>query len=208
MRCSRRTFVKLAGQAALVVSTGGNAQSVNQVPPYSDPAITDAWIRAWMESLGAVNETLHLGRFADPTYFLRKNIGWTPNPGQEGSTVDVPIGFVTDFASIPRVFWSVLPKDGVYTYPAIIHDYLYWVQSTPRDQADSVLKYAMEDFKVGSVQLQAIYQAVKAGGGVAWSDNARRKKSGEKRVLAKFPESPTITWAEWKVRPGVFGTGS
>jgi len=29
-----------------------------------------------------------------------------------------PAGFVTDFASISRLFWTLLPRDGEYTYPA------------------------------------------------------------------------------------------
>ena len=43
------------------------------------------------------------------------------------TTIRVPEGFVTDFASIPRVLWTVLPPTGKYGKAAVVHDYLYVV---------------------------------------------------------------------------------
>jgi hypothetical protein len=40
--------------------------------------------------------------------------------------IKVPVGFVTDFASIPRAFWSILPPIDNYAKAAVIHDWLYW----------------------------------------------------------------------------------
>lgn len=39
--------------------------------------------------------------------------------------ISVPAGFVTDLATVPCIFWSVMPPDGKYAKAAIIHDYLY-----------------------------------------------------------------------------------
>ena len=33
-------------------------------------------------------------------------------------------GFITDFASIPRIFWSIFPPFGRYTKSAVLHDRL------------------------------------------------------------------------------------
>ena len=41
----------------------------------------------------------------------------------------------------------------------------------------------MQDLKVGSTKLTAIYEAVRHFGGKAWNDNARLKSQGEKRIL-------------------------
>lgn len=41
------------------------------------------------------------------------------------TTIRVPAGFVTDFASIPRAFWVVFPPTGKYGKAAVVHDYLY-----------------------------------------------------------------------------------
>lgn len=203
MSFDRRQFLTVAGSAVAALGTAGSRVGFG-AEPYSDRIVTDAWILEWMTTPHAATAELHIGRFADAMYFLRKPIGWVPNPGQPYQAVEVPIGFVTDFASIPRVFWTALPKDGLYTYPAIVHDFNYWMQARTREEADNILKFGMEDFKVGTVTNEAIYRGVRLGGGVAWKDNAALKSSGEKRILAKFPTSPTITWEEWKKMPGVF----
>jgi hypothetical protein len=118
--------------------------------------------------------------------------------------VTVPSGFVTDFASIPRAFWSALRPDGDYAYAAIIHDYLYWTQPVTRETADEILRFAMQDLFVESTTVTVIHRAVRLGGGRAWDDNARLKGMGEKRVLKRLPETPTVRWTDWKKMPDVF----
>lgn len=46
--------------------------------------------------------------------------------GHESSedVVRVPVGYQTDFASVPRIFWSILPPVGRYSRAAVVHDYL------------------------------------------------------------------------------------
>lgn len=207
MSLSRRTF--LAGASAFATSHAmpvfGKDKSIEATVQYSDIQATDAWIRGWMgDAFAAASGSLHLGRFADPMYFLTQQINWEPNSDQEGKSVSVPIGFVTDFASVPRVFWTALPRDGQYTYPAIIHDYLYWEQPVSRKDADYVLDCAMGDFNVPAVTRGAIYAAVRVGGGIAWKENAGRKAAGESRILKKFPIDPTTTWEKWRKSPDVF----
>jgi uncharacterized protein DUF1353 len=210
MTVSRRDFLLTFGVISspffrpAYAQMGQSGHSVNGSEPYADKEAADRWMRQWMEAPKAVNKPLHVGRFADRMYFLIKEIGWEPNAGQQGKAVQVDIGFVTDFASIPRVFWSILPPDGLYTYPAIIHDYLYWEQPVSRDNADLVLKYAMEDFKIDKATIEAVYRGVRFGGGSAWDENAKLKAAGEKRILKKWPEDPTIRWSDWKKRPDVF----
>jgi hypothetical protein len=36
----------------------------------------------------------------------------------------IPDGFTTDLASVPRIFWSLLPPDGRYEKAAVLHDWL------------------------------------------------------------------------------------
>lgn len=38
--------------------------------------------------------------------------------------VTVPAGFLTDGASVPRIFWDLFPPWGVYGQAAILHDWL------------------------------------------------------------------------------------
>jgi hypothetical protein len=168
-------------------------------------AIIEKWMNKWMEAAQAPGGTLHMSRFKDPIYFLTKpGVGWKPNAGQPFQPVEVPVGFITDFASIPRAFWSFLRPDGEYTYPAIVHDWMYWTQDRPREEADEILKYGMQDFDIEPATVQTIYRAVRVAGGSAWRGNAELKARGEKRILKVYPDNPTITWAQWKQRPEVF----
>lgn len=137
-------------------------------------------------------------------YYLEGPLLWMPNEGQKFSTVAVPRGFVTDLASVPSALWSVYPKSGRYAYAAIVHDYLYWDQSRSREEADNVLVAAMEDAKVPQLTIFNFVSVLKAVGGFAWDRNAKAKASGEKRILAKFPEDRLTSWETWRKQPGVF----
>jgi hypothetical protein len=43
----------------------------------------------------------------------------------DGTPVIIPKGFETDFASVPWLFWRVLPPDGVALEGSIVHDFGY-----------------------------------------------------------------------------------
>ena len=204
MQTRREALVALS--SILLGSSSTFAATAAVEEPYAaDPKVIAKWMDGWMPTDKDVIGTLHLGRFPERMYFLRKPIRWEPNPGQSNySAVTVPIGFVTDFASIRRLFWSALPPDGPYIYPAILHDYLYWNQGGSKEDADSIFKFAMEDFGIGTVTIALIYNAVHLFGRSAWDENARVKASGEGRILCRYPDKPTITWEDWKKTPGVF----
>jgi hypothetical protein len=145
--------------------------------------------------------------FADwDYYYTTKPLEWRAKTGVQmtPAEVTVPSGFVTDLASIPAVFWSELPPAARYSYPAIIHDYLYWFQPCTRAEADAVLEAAMEDMQVPSPKIVIIYGAVRVGGGSAWDNNAQLRQAGQNRVLTKFPSDMLTTWDDWKSRSDVF----
>lgn len=197
MNINRRHFL-----AGAILPLAGLSPAFAQT---EDSAVIAAWMDAWMNDQRLTVGNLHLSRFAEPVYYLLKPTSWLPDKGQEHlKPLTVPVGFVTDFASIPRIFWSVLPPDGKYTHPAIVHDYLYWTQTGSREDADEILKIMMEDFTVGAATVTAIYAAVRTFGGSAWNNNTKLKGDGERRTLKVFPETPYATWAEWKKRPDVF----
>jgi hypothetical protein len=103
--------------------------------------------------------------------------------GVSAHQVVVPVGFVTDFASIPQALQSIIRQNGSYILPAVVHDYLYWNQSCTRAQADQIFLLAMIENGVSSVHQTALHQAVKIAGGFAWDDNARERKTGLLRIL-------------------------
>src|SRR5262245_38142541 len=136
MQASRREVLVATGVA--LVAGFGAEQAGAEPEAYADPAAAEKWMdEVVTNSNRAPNGVLRLSRFVEPMWFLTAPIGWRPNPGQErlSDPFTVPAGFVTDLASIPRIFWSALPRDGEYAYAAILHDYLYWTQV--RDRATS-----------------------------------------------------------------------
>jgi hypothetical protein len=62
----------------------------------------------------------------------------------------------------------------------------------------------MEDFKVSSWKIQAIYTAVRILGEDAWNENARLKTGGDRRILKSFPPTAQINWTDWKQQSDVF----
>lgn len=145
--------------------------------------------------------------FADQDWWIvYKPIGWVPDAadGPEAVRVDVPRGYVTDLATVPWYLWSILNKTGRYGNAAIYHDWLYWQQTCTRAQADHVFDRAMHDMGVDAVTRNIVWVAVRLFGERYWRENAEVRAAGEKRVLAQFPDNPTITWEDWRNQPGVF----
>ena len=93
-----------------------------------------------------------------------------------GVTITVPAGMITDFASIPRALWEQLsPDDPIILFPSVVHDFLYGASgqiingpTITRDQADAVLREAMELCGAGSFIRNAVYQFVQLNAASHW----------------------------------------
>jgi hypothetical protein len=85
--------------------------------------------------------------------------------------VKVPIGFQTDFASVPRIpIFYILFGDRAHR-EAVLHDYLYRIDSSPvveRAQADDVFFEAMKERGKGFMVRYAMYWGVRLGGWTAY----------------------------------------
>jgi hypothetical protein len=70
---------------------------------------------------GAFDSDLAVKEHGRSTWSVLAPLIWT---GTKGDTFAVPVGFVTDFATVPRfLVWKVLPY-GPYTRAAVLHDWL------------------------------------------------------------------------------------
>jgi hypothetical protein len=134
------------------------------------------------------------------TWYLRRTFAY--DVGAEGSseTIMVPQGFTTDFASIPRVFWAVLPRWGKYGNAAVIHDYLYYQQKYQRREADKIFLEAMGVLQVPVWQKYPIYWAVRIGGWLAWQCNRRKKAKGLQKMAKEAPVKSSEMPLHWKVK--------
>lgn len=170
-------------------------------PSYSDAALAEKWFKPLMNTM-AISSPFKLQKFLDNYYVLTSSIDWSPTPGKKEQShlksVVVPAGFVTDLASIPRVFWAYLSPADDYAYAAVVHDYLYWEQTTSKADADSILNYAMMDLEVKPFERGVIYTTVDLLGTRAWRQNAKLKAEGERRIIKKTPNSANVKWIDYK----------
>ncbi|MCP4647510.1 MAG: DUF1353 domain-containing protein [bacterium] len=88
-------------------------------------------------------------------------------------TVVAKKGFVTDFASVPRLFWRILPPFGKYAPAAVIHDYLYFTGVVPRKMADQAFLDGMKILKVPFWKRVIMHRAVRMGGWYTWNKHRR-----------------------------------
>jgi len=88
-----------------------------------------------------------------------------------GNTITIPAGFITDFASSPRIFWPIVSPWGKWGKAAIIHDYLYQNQRVKdRMLADSIFLEAMIVLGVVPWRRQLMYWGVRLFGRLAWQN--------------------------------------
>lgn len=84
-----------------------------------------------------------------------------------GKTFVVPKGFKTDFASIPRIFWTIIAPVGKHTLPSVLHDYLYEHGASlgvSRKEADKIFWDAMIESHVAQITANVIWFCVRVFG--------------------------------------------
>lgn len=137
---------------------------------------------------------------SDPPLFLVTHpLRYSTNDGRH--EIVVPIGFVSDLASIPKALWWWQSPHEATMAPAIIHDYLYWEQSCTKDEADAVMYLAMEELSIKGIA--AIYRGIRTPiAKAAWTRNMQARAKGETRFFTqKYAEhakagslDPKATW--------------
>ncbi|HFW4799072.1 TPA: DUF1353 domain-containing protein, partial [Salmonella enterica subsp. diarizonae serovar 60-67:z35:-] len=78
--------------------------------------------------------------------------------------IEVPAGFITDLASVPRILWMFLPPDGKYAKAAIIHDYMYDNALRTKKEADLIFLDGMTVLGVPKWKRTIMYCAVRLFG--------------------------------------------
>lgn len=104
----------------------------------------------------------------------------------EGEKIIVPTGFVTDFASVPRMFWKIFPQWGKYGNAAVVHDYLYVNQTKKRKDADKIFLKAMEVSGVSLIVRNILYGAVRAFGWLSFKRKGSSKNYPKVEPLSNF----------------------
>lgn len=82
--------------------------------------------------------------------------------------IKVPQGFVTNFASVPRIFWPLISPIDEHGKAAVIHDYCYSTGIYSKRRSDDIFLEAMEVLEVRKWKRFCIYWAVRLFGWFAW----------------------------------------
>ena len=87
--------------------------------------------------------------------------------------VIVKSGFISDGASIPKIFWNIInPFDARYIKIFLKHDYGYAHGLKTRLEIDKELKQDLIDAGMEKFIADAIYLAVRRFGGKHWKKNS------------------------------------
>lgn len=152
-------------------------------------SLTPARITGWFEVAEVPGES----RQGRACVRLLQPLEYRVGSADSDEVVTVPVGFVTDFASIPWGFRNLFSPMGRWSRPAIVHDFLYrtcgsgvleaynlamgwpWRGITrqadySRAEADRIFREAMGvvDPKVPAWQREVMYRAVRLGGEPGW----------------------------------------
>lgn len=93
-----------------------------------------------------------------------------------GEVITIPRGFVTDYASVPRLLWNIIPPHGPAAKPAVIHDFLYSKQGDignghpvrSRLECDLIFLEVMSLLGFKLWKRRAMYRGVRIGGWYGW----------------------------------------
>lgn len=102
---------------------------------------------------------------AATTWSLLAPLIWT---GTKGDRFTVPVGFITDFATVPRILvWKTLPY-GPYTRAAVLHDWLLTLLAAWQRETDRLGHLPQRPPPVISRDCDGIFRRVMQDLGVSW----------------------------------------
>jgi len=105
--------------------------------------------------------------------------------------ITIKRGFITDFASIPRLARFLFTGHGKTRYPALPHDLLYAIGRfadpvIERKQVDLVLKDMCEVMCMSKRATLAVHMAVRSGGWVAWYKDRESLNFATPDIMNKY----------------------
>jgi len=95
--------------------------------------------------------------------------------GVKVQSVVVPRYFVTDFASVPRIFHVIFPPAGKYGIAAMVHDYLCESEVVSRKEADLAFYDLMMKNDVRPWKAKVMFAAARTYAVLSGIDRRERK---------------------------------
>jgi len=86
----------------------------------------------------------------------------------DGTELIVPVGTVSNGASVPKLLRGIYSNIGTYTLPAVVHDYLYENNLYDRKFADRQFLIDMGKTNTNYFTKWLFYYTVRIFGGINW----------------------------------------
>ena len=131
-----------------------------------------------------------------------------------GKQIFVPAGFLTDGASVPRLFWNMIPPWGQYGQAAVLHDWLcensYCLESgfrkkLSRKEADDIFNEALLALDVPTWKRQVMVTAVKTytkffDNGTQLQESRMLKRTLELACLNRYYKNGTYELTDEQIK--------
>jgi len=108
---------------------------------------------------------LHTKAYGSAEVELTKELIYLTNAD---SLIKVPVGFISDYASIPRLLTPIIPVMGKHRKAAVVHDRLYKetghtaTKTYSRVECDKIFLEAMKDCGVSTWKRYTMYWGVRS----------------------------------------------
>jgi hypothetical protein len=99
--------------------------------------------------------------------------------------ITVPVGFLTDFASVPRIPVAFLLMGNCAQEAAVIHDWLYSTHETTREQADAVFWEACLVLGLYEWRANLMHWGVRIGGAGPWEAAGQQQKPHVEQAITE-----------------------
>lgn len=135
------------------------------------------------------------------TWRLEQPLVYEVGDENSGHLIEVHKLFETDGASIPRLFWCILPTWGRYSRAAVVHDYLYnelregtepHPEAPTRQRADAIFLEAMAVCGVGFMTRWIMWAAVRVFGFLALQAARAMAWKTDKPIPQKVAPRPEL----------------
>jgi len=89
----------------------------------------------------------------------------------------IPMGFKTNYGSVPMIFQSLISASGQATYGYVLHDYHYYTGILSRIESDKILRQTMSELGVSKWRVHAVYYGLRIGGRKRWDELRAKEKN-------------------------------
>ena len=113
-------------------------------------------------------------KISERTWEVAREFRYYVGVENSDEVIRVPLGFITDFASVPRFAWFIIPPDGKYTQAAVLHDFLVKTKQYSRDKTNKIFLEAMEVLGVPKWKRLLMYWSVQAWTWLFWDKYASK----------------------------------